>query len=312
MNDSQRSVDNVFIGEIFMDTLDGLKTVIAVVETSSFTAASERLGISKALVSKYVGEVESSLGIRLFNRTTRQLALTDAGRRYYQESVTLLEQYSALVDKVTGEQTKPQGLLRISAPVTFGEMKLAPLLPEFLRLYPGLKIELILTNGAIDMVEEGIDVRLRIGGVDDSNMIARHLKTFPLILSASPSYIQQNGLPKTPQQVAEHNCIIDSNFRIGKQWPLISPQGVAESLNVQSIVAVNSPQAVREIAIAGGGIAMTPDFIVEDAINKGKLIPILPDYTTLEFGLFAIYPHRKYVAKKVRCFIDFSLAQLSK
>lgn len=295
-----------------MDTLDGLKTVIAVVETSSFTAASERLGISKALVSKYVGEVESSLGIRLFNRTTRQLALTDAGRRYYQESVTLLEQYSALVDKVTGEQTKPQGLLRISAPVTFGEMKLAPLLPEFLRLYPGLKIELILTNGAIDMVEEGIDVRLRIGGVDDSNMIARHLKTFPLILSASPSYIQQNGLPKTPQQVAEHNCIIDSNFRIGKQWPLISPQGVAESLNVQSIVAVNSPQAVREIAIAGGGIAMTPDFIVEDAINKGKLIPILPDYTTLEFGLFAIYPHRKYVAKKVRCFIDFSLAQLSK
>lgn len=312
MNDCQRSVDNVFIGEIFMDTLDGLKTVIAVVETSSFTAASERLGISKALVSKYVGEVESSLGIRLFNRTTRQLALTDAGRRYYQESVTLLEQYSALVDKVTGEQTKPQGLLRISAPVTFGEMKLAPLLPEFLRLYPGLKIELILTNGAIDMVEEGIDVRLRIGGVDDSNMIARHLKTFPLILSASPSYIQQNGLPKTPQQVAEHNCIIDSNFRIGKQWPLISPQGVAESLNVQSIVAVNSPQAVREIAIAGGGIAMTPDFIVEDAINKGKLIPILPDYTTLEFGLFAIYPHRKYVAKKVRCFIDFSLAQLSK
>lgn len=312
MNDCQRSVDNVFIGEIFMDTLDGLKTVIAVVETSSFTAASERLGISKALVSKYVGEVESSLGIRLFNRTTRQLALTDAGRRYYQESVTLLEQYSALVDKVTGEQTKPQGLLRISAPVTFGEMKLAPLLPEFLRLYPGLKIELILTNGAIDMVEEGIDVRLRIGGVDDSNMIARHLKTFPLILSASPSYIQQNGLPKTPQQVAEHNCIIDSNFRIGKQWPLISPQGVAEYLNVQSIVAVNSPQAVREIAIAGGGIAMTPDFIVEDAINKGKLIPILPDYTTLEFGLFAIYPHRKYVAKKVRCFIDFSLAQLSK
>lgn len=295
-----------------MDTLDGLKTVVAVVETSSFTAASERLGISKALVSKYVGEVESSLGIRLFNRTTRQLALTDAGRRYYQESVTLLEQYSSLVDKVTGEQTKPQGLLRVSAPVTFGEMKLAPLLPEFLRLYPELKIELILTNGAIDMLEEGIDVRLRIGSVDDSNMIARHLTTFPLILSASSAYIQKYGLPKTPQQVAEHNCIIDSNFRMGNKWPIISPQGQAESINVQSIAAVNSPQAVREIAIAGGGIAMTPEFIVEDAINDGRLISILPEYTTLEFGLFAIYPHRKYVAKKVRCFIDFALAQLSK
>lgn len=311
LNDYQRSVDNLFINEVIMDTLDGLKTVVAVVETSSFTAASERLGISKALVSKYVGEVERSLGIRLFNRTTRQLALTEAGRRYYQQSVILLEQYAALVDNVTGEQSKPRGLLRISAPVTFGEMQLSPLLPEFLALYPDLQIELVLTNNAIDMLEEGIDVRLRIGGVDDSNMIARHLTTFPLVLCASPTYIQQQGLPKTPQQVAEHRCIIDSNFRIGKQWPIISPQGHAETIDVRSTIAANSPQAVREIAIAGGGIAMTPAFIVEDAINDGRLVTILPEYTTLEFGLFAIYPHRKYVAKKVRCFIDFALAHFS-
>jgi DNA-binding transcriptional LysR family regulator len=297
---------------MIMDTLDGLKTVVAVVETSSFTAASERLGISKALVSKYVGEVENKLGIRLFNRTTRRLALTDAGRSYYEQSVTLLEQYAALVDNVTGEQTKPRGLLRISAPVTFGEMQLSPLLPKFLALYPDLKIELVLTNSAIDMLEEGIDVRLRIGGVDDSNMIARHLKTFPLVLCAAPSYIQHHGLPKTPQQVAEHPCVIDSNFRIGRQWPIISPKGQADTIDVQSVISANSPQAVREIAIAGGGIAMCPGFIVEDAINDGRLIPILPNYTTLEFGLFAIYPHRKYVAKKVRCFIDFALEQFSK
>jgi DNA-binding transcriptional LysR family regulator len=295
-----------------MDTLDGLKTVVAVVETSSFTAASERLGISKALVSKYVGEVESKLGIRLFNRTTRQLALTDAGRRYYQQSVTLLEQYTALVDNVTGEQTKPRGLLRISAPVTFGEMKLSPLLPMFLTLYPDLQVELVLTNSAIDMLEEGVDVRLRIGGVDDSNMIARHLKTFPLVLCASAAYIDKKGLPKAPQDIVEHQCVIDSNFRIGKQWPFISPDGQSVTVDVQSKISVNSPQAVREVAIAGGGIAMTPDFIVEDAIRDGKLIPILPEYTTLEFGLYAIYPHRKYVAKKVRCFIDFALAEFAK
>jgi DNA-binding transcriptional LysR family regulator len=298
--------------EFVMDTLDGLKTVVAVVETSSFTAASERLGISKALVSKYVGEVENKLGIRLFNRTTRQLALTEAGRHYYQQSILLLEQYTALVDKVTGEQSKPRGLLRISAPVTFGEMILSPLLPKFLALYPDLNVELVLTNNAIDMLEEGIDVRLRIGGVDDSTMIARHLKTFPLVLCASPKYVQQQGLPKTPQQVAEHKCIIDSNFRIGKQWPFISPDGKAITVDVQSAISANSPQAVREIAIAGGGIAMTSGFIVEDAIDDGKLISILPEYTTLEFGLYAIYPHRKYVAKKVRCFIDFALAQFSK
>lgn len=295
-----------------MDTLDGLKTVVAVVETNSFTAASDRLGISKALVSKYVGEVESQLGIRLFNRTTRQLALTDSGRRYYEQAIILLEQFSAMVDNVTGEQTAPRGLLRISAPVTFGEMRLAPLLSKFIALYPDLTIELVLTNGAIDMLEEGIDVRLRIGGVDDSNMIARHLTNFPLVLSASPNYAQANGLPTTPEQLGEHHCIIDSNFRIGKQWPFISPKGQAETIYVQSGLAVNSPQAVREIAIADGGIAMTPNFIVEDALADGRLLRVLPEYTTLEFGLFAIYPHRKYVAKKVRCFIDFVLEQFSK
>jgi DNA-binding transcriptional LysR family regulator len=295
-----------------MDTLDGLKTVIAVVETNSFTAASDRLGMSKALVSKYVGEVETKLGIRLFNRTTRKLALTEAGRCYYEQSLILLEQYSVLIDNVTGEQSNPRGLLKISAPVTFGEMQLSAILPKFLKHYPELKIELVLTNGAIDMLEEGIDVRIRIGGLDDSNMIARHLKTFPLVLSASPEYIKKNGLPKTPEEVAEHQCIIDSNFRIGKQWPIISPEGVADTISVSSSVAVNSPQAVREIAIAGGGIAMCPEFIVEDAIRDGRLITILPEYTTLEFGLFAIYPHRKYVAKKVRCFIDFMLEEFAK
>jgi len=190
-------------------------------------------------------------------------------------------------------------------------MQLSPLLPKFLALYPDLKVELLLTNNAVDMLEEGIDVRLRIGGVDDSSMIARHLKTYPLVLCASPDYIQHHGLPKTPKQVSEHSCIIDSNFRIGKQWPIISPKGKSDIIDVQSTIAVNSPQAVREIAIAGGGIAMCPDFIVEDAITDKSLVAILPEYTTLEFGLFAIYPHRTYVAKKVRCFIDFALEKFS-
>ena len=295
-----------------MDSLEGLKTVVAVVETHSFTAASERLGISKALVSKYVGEVERQIGVRLFNRTTRALSLTEAGRSYYRDSVALLEQYTAMLDAVTGESTKVRGLLKISAPVTFGEMKLAPLLPKFLRLYPELQVELMLTNAAVDMLEEGIDLRLRIGGVDDSTMIARHLNTFPLVLTASPAYIKEYGLPTTAQQVAEHRCIIDSNFRVGRRWPIISPAGDAQTIKVSSAIAVNSPQAVREIAIAAGGIAMTPDFIVEDAINSGLLIPILAGYTTLEFGLFAIYPHRKYVAKKVRCFIDFALEEFAR
>jgi DNA-binding transcriptional LysR family regulator len=292
-----------------MDSLDGLKTVIAVVETHSFTAASNRLGISKALVSKYVGEVEASLGARLFNRTTRRISLTDAGKRYYEQALIVLEQFSTMLDNVTDEQTSPRGVLRVSAPVAIGEIVLAPLLPKFLQDFPELKVELILTNNPIDLIEEGIDVRLRTGGLDDSSMIARHLQTFPLVLTASPLYLQQHGSVQTPEDLTKHICILDSNFRIGSQWPMIAPDGTAHTINVNSAIAVNSPQAVREIAIADGGVAMTPKFIVDKAIHKGQLVEILSEYIRLEFGLYAVYPHRVYVGKKTRCFIDFLLAE---
>ncbi|WP_344796672.1 LysR family transcriptional regulator [Litoribacillus peritrichatus] len=293
-----------------MDTLDGMKTVIAVVETGSFTAASERLGLSKALVSKYVGEVECSLGVRLFNRSTRRLALTEAGRSYYDQALPLLDEFSALVDNVSGDQSSPRGLLRISVPVAFGEMELSPVVPKFLKLYPDLQIDLQLSDRMIDMLEEGIDVVIRIGGVDDSNLIAKHIKDLPLILCASPDYLEEHTSPTNANCIAKHNCIIDSNFRIGKQWPIVSPDGETSSIEVQSRVAANSPRAVKEIALASGGIGMIPKFIVEKELADGTLVEVLPGYRTLEFGLFAIYPHRRYLPRKVRCFIDFLVEEL--
>lgn len=294
-----------------MDTLDGMKAVIAVVETESFTAASDRLGLSKSLVSKYVGQVESSLGVRLFNRTTRRLILTDAGRRYYQQSLLLLEQFTAMIDQVTETQTTPKGKLRISAPVAFGETQLAPAIPKFLQQYPALSIELILSNGAVDMIEEGIDLRLRIGGVTDSTMIAREICIYPLIMCASPGYLAEHGSPTKAEDIAQHHCVIDSNFRIGKHWPIISPNGDAHTIEVRSVISANSPTAVQSIAIAGGGIAMIPAFIVEQALDDGRLVQVLPQHSTLEFSLLAIYPHRKYVSRKVRCFIDFILEKFT-
>jgi len=288
-----------------MDTLDGMRTIVAAVETGSFTAAGERQGISKALVSKYVGEVESRLGVRLFNRSTRRLSLTEEGQRYYDQAVPLLEEFSVMVDNVTGAQSAPRGLLRISVPQTFGEMSLSPLIPKFLETYPDLSLDLQLSDRMIDMLEEGIDVVIRIGGVDDSSLIARHIKTLPLTLCASPEYIAQHGEPLNAEDIAQHSCIIDSNFRVGKQWPIVGPDGQTTSIEVSSNVAVNSPRAVKEIAIAGGGIGMIPRFIIESELHKGLLKEILPAYKTLEFGLFAIYPHRRYLSKKVRCFIDF-------
>ena len=294
-----------------MDTLDGMRTIVAVVEAGSFTAASERQGMSKALVSKYVGEVEGRLGVRLFNRSTRRLSLTEEGQGYYDQVVPLLEEYSVIVDNVTGAQSAPRGLLKISVPQTFGEMSLSPLIPKFLKAYPDLSIDVQLSDRMIDMLEEGIDVVIRIGSVEDSSLIARHIKTLPLSLCASPAYIKQQGKPQSAQQIAEHTCIIDSNFRIGKQWPIVSPDGQTELIEVSSNIAVNSPRAVKEIAMVGGGIGMIPRFIIETELKQGILQEILPGYKTLEFGLFAIYPHRRYLSKKVRCFIDFLMDEFS-
>jgi DNA-binding transcriptional LysR family regulator len=308
---------------IIMDTLDGIKTVVAVVETGSFTAASERLGMSKALVSKYISEVEDSLGVRLLNRSTRRLALTEAGQRYYDQALPLLEEFEEMVDSVTGEQSSPRGLLRISVPVTFGEMSLAPLIPKFLQQYPDIGVDLQLSDKMIDMLEEGIDVVIRIGGVDDSSLIAKHIQTLPLVLCASPDYIESRGRPERPEELAKkppeelsdklakHDCIIDSNFRIGKHWPMICPKNITTSVEVSSRIMANSPRAVKEITLAGGGIGMIPRFIVQDALDDGRLEEILPEYRTLEFGLFAIYPHRRYLSRKVRCFIDFLVVEFA-
>jgi DNA-binding transcriptional LysR family regulator len=294
-----------------MDSLDGLKTVIAVVETGSFTIASERLMISKALVSKYVGEVEEKLGVRLFNRTTRRLALTEAGKTYYDRALPLLEEYEELLDSVTGDQSTPKGKLKISVPVTFGEMQLSPVINKFITTYPDIQVNIQLTDRRIDMLEEGVDVVIRIGGVDDSNMVARQINTYPLVLCASPAYLKQHGYPNIPNDITRHACIIDSNFRIGKQWPLVSPNGTVETIEVTSKIAANSPRAVMEIAKSGGGIALIPRFIVAETIAQGLLVEVLPSYSTLEFGLFAIFPHRRYLSKKIRCFIDFLIDEFS-
>lgn len=288
-----------------MDTIDGMKTVVAVAETGSFTAAGERLNISKALVSKYVGEVEDALGVRLFNRSTRRLAITEEGKNYYDKVVPLLEEYGELIESVAGEQTKPRGLIRISAPVTFGESSLSPVIPEILARNPDLSIDLQLTDRKIDMLQEGIDLVIRIGGVDDSNLIARQINTYKLTMCASPSYLAKHGCPQSPQELSAHKVVIDSNFRIGKQWPLIANDGESHVVEVTSKAAVNSPRAVKEIALKDGGIALIPNFVIAEELEKGELQEILKDFHTLEFGMFAIYPHRRYVPKKVRAFVDF-------
>ncbi|WP_143873686.1 LysR family transcriptional regulator [Catenovulum sediminis] len=288
-----------------MDTLDGMRAVIAVVETGSFTAASERLAISKALVSKYIGEIEANLGVRLFNRTTRRISLTSTGQNYYAHAQQMLEMYATMMDDVSKEQSSPKGVLRISAPVTFADVKLSPVIGKFLSQYPELAVELIATNRAIDMVEEGIDVRIRLGAVEDSNLIAKRINQCPLIVCASGNYLKKFGTPKTPTELTQHTCLVDRNLSIGDQWPFTDNNGVQHKVKVNYRFSSNSPRALAEMAAADGGIALITQNVTDDFITSGKLVRLFGDYTVAEFGLYLLYPHRKYVSRKLRCFIEF-------
>ncbi len=288
-----------------MDTIDGIKTVIAVVESGSFTAASERLNMSKALVSKYISEIERSLDIRLFNRTTRKISLTDAGTHYYQHAMEVLERYEGLVDAVVGEQSSPKGSLRVSAPVTFGENWLAEYLPEFCQTYPNIDLGLVLTNHAVDMLEEGIDVRIKVGYVNDSSLVARHISDVSRIMCASPDYIRHYGQPDKLADLARHKCILDTNFGHERHWSLVNGKGQKETVEIFPQLACNSPQAIVNMAKAGGGIAFVSLHAAIDGISSGELVELFPDYQSEQLGLYVIYPHRKYLSTKVRCFVEF-------
>jgi len=294
-----------------MDTLAGIKTVIAVVETGSFTAAGEKLAMSKGLVSKYIREVESQLNIRLFNRNTRKISLTDAGNNYYRHALKLVESYNVMIDDVAIQQSSPSGLLRISSPVAFGEHVMAELLPEFSVLYPDLNIDLVINNRAVYMLEEDIDIRIKSGQVDDSNMIARPLCQWPLIFCTTENYIKAHGLPVKPEQLTQHQCVIDSNLKSGQHWTFLSATGEQQIVLVQSNLASNNPQAVVNMVKAGGGIGLVARTSVKKELKKGQLIELFTDYQALMLDIFLIYPHRKHIPKKVQCFIDFMMQKFN-
>ncbi len=262
--------------------------------------------ISKGLVSKYINEIESTLAIRLFNRTTRKILLTEAGKHYYLHALQLLEKYDAMIDEVIGEQSTPKGVLRISSPLAFGENIIAPLIPEFVKRYPNLKFELVLSNKAVNMLEESIDVRIKSGQIDDSGMIARKLCQWPLIVCASSQYLEKFGIPSSPQDLSNYYCVLDSNFKNGESWSFLSKQNnKLQDVLVKSNIATNNPQAVINIVKAGGGIGLVARKSIEDELNSGSLVELFKTEQPLILDIYIIYPHRHHVSRKVSCFIDF-------
>ncbi|MGR3502449.1 LysR substrate-binding domain-containing protein [Pseudaestuariivita sp.] len=293
-----------------MDTIDGMRTFVAAVETGSFTAASDRLGISKKLVSKYVGQLEDRLRTKLLHRTTRQLGLTETGERYYAQCTRVLEQFDALEAGIKGGRAEMSGELRVSAPASFGALYVQPLLMEFQAQHPNISVNTQLSDRYVDMAEEGFDLAIRIGTLSDTSMIARRLATTELWAVAAPDYLAASGTPSHPRDLKGHACVRDTNLRSGSGWPFVI-DGVSRRVAVQSTFAVNSATASRDLAIAGKGLALCPDYAVAQDISAGRLARVLADFASLRLDIHAVYLDARYMPPRVRAFIDHLSARFS-
>jgi len=287
-----------------MDILTGMRTYAAVVATGSFTGAAEHLGISRALTSKYVGALEEHLGVRLLNRTTRRLSVTEVGQAYYDRCRQLLEDMEELEAAVREQQAAPRGRLRVAAPTTFGETTLTRAVADYLDAQPGVSVELVLGDRYVDLVDEGFDLAVRIGNLADSSLIARRLATMRFCLCASPDYLAQAGTPSHPRELAGHDCIIDTNIRDPGQWQF-RERGEPFRVKVSGRFHVNNALAIHAMLLAGRGIGLCPHNIIEDDAHAGRLRVLLEEFEAFEYGIHAVYPHNRHLATKVRTFVDF-------
>ncbi|MEO5807320.1 LysR substrate-binding domain-containing protein [Devosia sp.] len=281
-----------------------IRAFVQVFDSGGFSAAARQHGRSKALLSKYVTDLEDYLGVRLMNRTTRKLGLTEAGEAYYREASTLLQQLDDLDATITDQTAEPRGLLRVSAPRNFGEDTLAPVIFAFLAKYPKVSLDLRLEDRYVDLVDEGIDVALRISTMADSSLIARKIADMRVVAAASPDFLARMGVPKHPDELRAQPCIVDTNLQGQANWRFIE-DGKTLSVPVTGPVRVNSPLAARQAAISGLGFAVMPSYLADPAVASGALVPVLAEFMPTGQTLQAVYPHRRHLAGKVRALIDY-------
>jgi len=287
-----------------MDRFHEMQVFAAVVEAGSFTAAAHVLDMSKAAVSRYVAELEQRLGVRLLHRTTRKLSPTTEGEIFYARCRELLDRLADAEAEIGGHGGEANGLLKLSVPVSFGLMHLAPLWPALLARHPGLTLDVTLSDRIADLVEEGFDAAVRIGQLPASSLIARRLASTRMVACASPDYLQRHGMPLQPDDLRRHEVISYSLFSAGETWTFSGPDGEV-SVKVAPRMRTNSGDTCRAAALQHQGVIFQPSFIVGADLAAGRLQEILPGYRAAELGIHVVYPSRKFVAPKVRALVDF-------
>lgn len=290
-----------------MDRFQEMRAFAAVVEAGSFVAAAEAMGLSKAAVSRQVSELEARLGVRLLQRTTRKLSLTEEGEVFHSRTRELLAGVDEAESEITQRSGKAVGLLKVSAPVSFGVRYLAPLWAEFMQAHPQLSLEVWLSDRMVDLVEEGFDLAIRIAALHDSSLVSRRLSTTRMVTCASPAYLKKHGTPRHPSDLVRHVVLGYTLGARGDTWTFNGPDGPV-SVTVRPRIRSNSGDTAREIAVRGMGITLEPKFLVSDELREGRLVEVLPRYQAPEAGIYAVYPSRKHLLPKVRLLIDM-LAQ---
>jgi DNA-binding transcriptional LysR family regulator len=287
-----------------MDRFLEMQTFAAVVDAGSFVKAADVLGLPKAAMSRYVGELEARLGVRLLHRTTRRLSLTDEGQVFYARSKELLAGVEEAEAEITSRSGAASGLLRVNAPVTFGIRHLAPLWGVFRDRYPQVSLDVTLADRVVDLVEEGYDLAIRIASLPSSTLISKRLASTRMALCASPQYLSARGVPHQPADLAAHAVIAYSYWSTGDEWHFDGPQGHV-SVKIKPCIHTNSGDTCRAAALAHQGVILQPTFLVGDDLAAGTLVELMPAFRSIEIGIYAVYPTRKHVAPKVRALVDF-------
>lgn len=277
---------------------------VEVVDGRSFSAAARRLGLTRSAVSRQVAGLEDRLGARLLNRTTRRLSVTEAGAVYHQHCVRILAEAEAAERAVMDLDEAPRGLLRINAPMSFGLGHLGPALAAFACAHPALTVDLTLDDRVVDLVGEGYDMAVRIADLPPSTLIARRLAVNRRVLCAAPAYLARAGRPQRPEDLARHACLAYSYLATGNDWRFRGPDGPV-TVRIDPVMSVNNGDVLRQMAVAGLGILLSPTFIAGDDLRSGALVPLLEDWIEADTGIFAIYPHGRHLSPKVRAVVDF-------
>ena len=288
-----------------MDTLTRMRAFIDVVEAEGYSAAARKIGRSKALLSKYVRELEDELGARLLNRTTRQFSLTEAGHSYFKRASEIVRDIDSLQDAVRDSSGDVKGRIKLSAPRSFADAAIGQSLIDFALAYPEIVLDIHLDDRFVDLVEEGYDLAIRIARLENSSLIARKISQFAVRLVATPETLERHGRPERPQDLAGKPCVTDTNGRWLTNWPFVAPDGTTVTIPVSGQMEVNSPLVARAACLSGLGFAIIPDFVVAHDIAEGRLVPVLDEWMPKDSGMFAVYPHRRYMPAKVRVFVDF-------